>query len=453
MAQKYRIEDIALKDLHPNIGQLEGLPKNPRLIRDPKFKKLVKSIEDDPEMLELRELIVYDTTDERGFVIIGGNMRYEALRKLGYKTAPCKVLPDGFPMDKLRRIVLKDNSSFGENDFDALINEWSMDEIEAAAIDIPEIADPVTDEAEAVKDDEYDVEANTPKKATSRLGDVYILGGHRLICGDSTMPTTLEALMGDKQADLLVTDPPYNVDYKAKGKMKIANDNMADTSFVAFLTDAFENANANMKPGAAGYIWHADSQGFNFRTACQNTGWQIRQCLIWNKNSLVLGRQDYQWKHEPCLYFFKEGAAHYFVDKRNLTTVIQQESDIDSMSKQEMRDLLKRIYSDELPKTVIDCNKPAKNPDHPTMKPCPLIGQLIANSSRRNDIVLDIFGGSGTTLIAAEQLQRRCFMVEYEPIYVDVIIKRWEELTGKQARLVCNIFDGEELPETNQNQA
>lgn len=445
MAQKYRTEDIALKDLHPNVGQLDGLPKNPRLIRDPKFRKLVKSIEDDPEMLELRELIVYDTQDERGYVIIGGNMRYEALRKLHYKTAPCKVLPAGFPMDKLRRIVLKDNSSFGETDFDALVNEWNIEEIEAAAIDIPEIADPVTDEAEAVKDDEYDVEANTPKKATSRLGDVYVLGGHRLICGDSTDPTTLEALMGDKAADLLVTDPPYNVDYQAKGKMKIANDHMADANFVAFLADAFANANANMRPGAAGYIWHADSQGFNFRTACQNTGWQIRQCLIWNKNSLVLGRQDYQWKHEPCLYFFKEGAAHYFVDKRSLTTVIQKEQDIDSMSKQEMRDLLKRIYSDELPKTVIDCPKPAKNPDHPTMKPVPLIGQLIANSSRHNDIVLDIFGGSGTTLIAAEQLQRRCFMVEYEPIYVDVIIKRWEELTGKQARLVCNIFDGEEI--------
>lgn len=155
-----------ITQLHPNQGQVEGLPKNPRFIRDPKFKKLVKSIQDDPEMLELRELIVYDTQDERGFVIIGGNMRYEALRKLKYKTAVCKILPHDFPMDKMRRIVLKDNSSFGETNFDDLINDWKPEEIDAAAIDVPDIPDP--EEEEEAKDDGYDVAGNTPKKATSR---------------------------------------------------------------------------------------------------------------------------------------------------------------------------------------------------------------------------------------------------------------------------------------------
>ena len=306
------------------------------------------------------------------------------------------------------------------------------------------MADPHASEEEDAEDDNYDVEANTPKVARSKDGDIYRLGNHRLICGDSTKQEYLDALMDGEQADLLVTDPPYNVDYSAKGKMKIANDNMADANFVAFLTDAFKLANDNLKQGGAFYIWHADSQGFNFRTAAQNVGWQIRQCLIWNKNSLVLGRQDYQWKHEPCLYGWKDGASHYFVDKRSLTTVIEEPKDLEKMSKQEMHDLLEKIFiKQELPTTVIDCDKPARNPDHPTMKPVPLIGRLIANSSRRGDTVLDVFGGSGTTLIAAEQLHRKCRMVEFEPIYVDVIIKRWEELTGSKAVLIRNIHDNE----------
>ena len=250
--------------------------------------------------------------------------------------------------------------------------------------------------------------------------------------------------MDGEPADLLVTDPPYNVDYSAKGKMKIANDNMADENFVAFLTDTFRNADSFMKPGAAFYIWHADSQGLNFRNASRNIGWTVRQCLIWNKNSLLLGRQDYQWKHEPCLYGWKEGAAHYFVDKRNLTTIIERLNDLDGMTKKEMLEILKQLFGGDVPTTVIDCPKPAKNPDHPTMKPVPLIGKLISNSSRMGELVLDIFGGSGTTLIACEQLNRSCRMVEFEPVYVDVIIKRWEELSGEKARLIRNIHEGKE---------
>ena len=220
---------------------------------------------------------------------------------------------------------------------------------------------------------------------------------------------------------------------------------MADAAFVAFLTDTFRNANNAMKPGASFYIWHADNQGFNFRTAAQQTGWQTRQCLIWNKNSFTLGRQDYQWKHEPCLYGWKDGAAHYFTNRRNLATVIENEQDLEKLSKAEMKAILEKIFiQQEIPTSVIDCDKPTRNPDHPTMKPVPLIGKLIHNSSRRKDIVLDIFGGSGTTLIAAEQLHRKCRMVEFEPIYVDVIIKRWEELTGMKAVLVGNIHDGKE---------
>lgn len=436
------------KDLKANHGQCPGIPENPRFIRDNKYKALLKSMAEDPEFLEIREIAVYDrgtdVPEKERYVCMGGNMRYRAAKELGWTSVPCKVIPTDYDPAKIRRFVLKDNSSFGETDWDLLINGFTPDEIASAAIDIPDIADPHASEEEDAEDDNYDVEANTPNVARSKDGDLYRLGNHRLVCGDSTKEEYLDALMDGEQADLLVTDPPYNVDYSAKGKMKIANDNMADANFVAFLTDAFKLANDNLKQGGAFYIWHADSQGFNFRTAAQNVGWQIRQCLIWNKNSLVLGRQDYQWKHEPCLYGWKDGASHYFVEKRSLTTVIEEPKDLEKMSKQEMHDLLEKIFiNQELPTTVIDCDKPAKNPDHPTMKPVPLIGRLIANSSRRGDTVLDIFGGSGTTLIAAEQLHRKCRMVEFEPIYVDVIIKRWEELTGSKAVLIRNLHDNE----------
>lgn len=444
---KIETRQIAISKLHPNNGQLEnnGIPKNPRFIRDGKYKKLIQSIKDDPEMLSLRELIAIDSGDEKtGYIIIGGNMRYRAMKELGYKEAPTKILPSDFPVDKARRIILKDNASFGETDFDALLSDWSIEDISSAAIDIPDIDDPHMEEAEDAEEDNFDVAGNIPKVAQAKDGDIYRLGEHRLICGDSTKQEYINALMDGEMADLLVTDPPYNVDYHhAKGGLnKIANDNMADANFVAFLTDAFTCANDAMRAGAAFYIWHADSQGMNFRAAAAAAGWTTRQCLIWNKNTMVLGRQDYQWKHEPCLYGWKDGAAHYFVDKRNLLTVIEDKKDLDNMSKQEMKDLLEKIFlRQELPSTVIDCDKPQRSADHPTMKPIPLMGRLIANSSRRKDIVLDIFGGSGTTLIASEQLGRKCRMVEYEPIYVDVIIKRWEELTGMKAFLMRNIHE------------
>lgn len=429
---------IKLNDLSTNEGQVEGLPKNPRFIRDNKYAKLVQSIKDDPEMLELRELLVYTTgMTKHPYIIIGGNMRYRAMKELKYSEAPCKILPKDFPMDKLRRIVLKYNSSFGETDFDLLVNEWNMDEIDAAAIDIPDIEEPQAEEK--AKDDNFDVEANIPSKPSSKMGDIYELGDHRLICGDSTKQRYVDALMGNEMADILITDPPYNVNYEGGTGMKIQNDNMDDTMFLYFLHDAFLAANNAMRKGAAFYIWHADSEGYNFRTAAKQIGWKIRQCIIWNKNSLVLGRQDYQWKHEPCLYGWKDGAPHYFVDKRNLTTIIEDElPEIDKMTKEELKNLLRKFQT-EIPVSVINCDKPSKNSDHPTMKPIPLIEQQMLNSSRRGDIVLDIFGGSGTTLITAEQISRKCRMVEFDPKYVDVIIKRWEELTGNKAKLLTNI--------------
>lgn len=406
-------------------------------------------------MLSLRELIVLDSGDKNvGYVIIGGNMRFRAMKELGYKEAPTKILPSDFPVDKARRIILKDNASFGETDFDALLSDWSIEDISSAAIDIPDIDDPHLEEAEDAEEDNFDVAGNIPKVAQAKDGDVYRLGEHRLICGDSTKQEYINALMDGEAADLLVTDPPYNVDYSEKNEAlnradggkriqrDIVSDKMDEEAFVSFLMAAFKNANSVMRAGAAFYVWFADNHFTEVWKSLMSNQLNVKQQLIWNKNNLILGRLDYQMKHEPCLYGWKDGAAHYFVDKRNLVTVIEDKKDLENMSKQEMKDLLEKIFlKQELPSTVIDCDKPQRSADLPTMKPIPLMGRLIANSSRRKDIVLDLFGGSGTTLIAAEQLGRKCRMVEYEPIYVDVIIKRWEELTGMKAFLMRNIHE------------
>ena len=271
---------------------------------------------------------------------------------------------------------------------------------------------------------------------------MYKLGEHRLMCGDSTSSADVQKLMGDEQADCLVTDPPYNVNYggdahsPAAGKHRvIENDNLTDSDFYKFLLAFYENAEMALKPGGSFYIWHADSEGYNFRKALRDAGLQLRQTLIWNKNALVLGRQDYQWKHEPCLYGWKDGAGHYFTSSRSETTVIEDEvPDISKMKKDELVKLLQDVYSQAT--TVIDEMKPSKSDLHPTMKPLRLMAYLIQNSTRKGEIVLDLFGGSGSTLIAAEETKRRCRMMEYDPRYVDVIIQRWEQQTGKKAELL-----------------
>ena len=238
-----------------------------------------------------------------------------------------------------------------------------------------------------------------------KLGDIWQLGKHRLMCGDSTVLGDVEKLMNGVRANMLLTDPPYNVDYEGGSGLKIQNDNMEDAQFKQFLCDAFNAADAVMNDGAVFYIWHADSEGFNFRAACNEIGWQVRQCLIWNKNSMVMGRQDYHWKHEPCLYGWKAGAAHLWNNDRKQTT-------------------------------VIDYDKPQRNGEHPTMKPVGLFDYQIQNNTRADDAVLDLFGGSGTTLIACQQNKRVAYLMELDPHYCDVILTRWERLTGQQAKLI-----------------
>ena len=443
-------QEVALRDIAPNKGQIPGVPKNPRVIRDDKFRLLKKSIEEDPEMLGCREILLYPYQGK--LVIIGGNMRYQALKDLGYKTAIVKILPSEWKAEKLKAIVIKDNSGFGEWDWEALANEWEAAQLADWAVDVPEL-EKIKGDDEA-EEDNYDPSDDLDKPAKSRDGDIYALGRHRLICGDSTDPQIIDILCGNTLVDLILTDPPYNVDYSSKNEMlnkadkgcrvqrDIANDKMADANFRSFLIDAFKAADRHLKPGGVFYIWHAGSEGYNFTGAVRETGWELKQVIIWNKNNMVLGRQDYQWKHEPCLYGWKPGAGHYFIDSRSQLTVYQNEEgkiDYDKLTKAEAIELLKKIG--QLPTDIIDEDKPMRSADHPTMKPLKLMGRCIKNSTRPGEVVLDSFGGSGSTLMACEQLGRVCFTVELDPHYIDVIIKRWEEHTGEKAQYIGNIND------------
>ena len=273
---------------------------------------------------------------------------------------------------------------FNQDDLDELLNVVEVDPVEGNT-------DP-----DAVPD--------APEEPITKPGDLWILGNHRLLCGDSTNPQHLQRLMDGQLADLWLTDPPYNVDYEGGTGLKIQNDNMADGEFRQFLCDVYSTANQVLKPGAAFYIWHADSEGYNFRGAAQDNGWKVRQCLIWLKSSLVMGRQDYQWKHEPCLYGWTDGAAHTWNSDRKQTT-------------------------------ILEFDKPRKNGQHPTMKPVDLFQYQIDNSTKPNQLVLDSFGGSGTTIIACERIRRHARLMELDPAYCDVIVQRWSEFTGKDAVL------------------
>jgi site-specific DNA-methyltransferase (adenine-specific) len=245
---------------------------------------------------------------------------------------------------------------------------------------------------------------DAPEEPVTKLGDLWVLGDHRLLCGDSTDTVALERLMAGANADLWLTDPPYNVNYEGGTGLKIQNDNMKDAEFRQFLKDVYIAANCFLRPGAAFYIWFADVETYNFTGALQDASLKLRQVLIWKKSSLVMGRKDYQFIHEPCLYGWTEGAAHTWNSDRKQTT-------------------------------VFEFDKPRRNGEHPTMKPVDLFQYQMANSTKPGDIVLDSFGGSGTTMIAAERINRKARLMELDPRYCDVIVKRWEDFTGKKAIL------------------
>ena len=404
------------------ITKIHPYEKNPR-INDNAVEAVKESIK---QCGYISPIIV----DENN-VVLAGHTRLKAIKELGWKEVEV-IRKDNLTEEQKRKYRILDNktSEYAEWDYELLKGE--LEGLDFNGFDFEWGI--VEDEPE-VEEDDYDIDKKLEeiKEPQAKLGDVYQLGNHRLMCGDSTNPVDVDELMNGEYADLLLTDPPYNVDYEGSDGQKIENDKMEDASFRQFLVQAFQNADTALKNGGGFYIWHADSEGYNFRGACHDIGWKVRQCLIWVKNSFTFGRQDYKWQHEPCLYGWKEGSAHYFIEEYNHPTIIEQEINLDKLKKDDLKKILEDIMYSDTPSTIIRENKPLKNDLHPTMKPIKLLAYLLKNSSERGQKILDLFGGSGSTMIACEQLNRQCYMMEYDPKYVDVIINRWEEYTGKKA--------------------
>jgi DNA modification methylase len=343
--------------------------------------------------------------------IIAGHGRVLAAQQIGIAEVPCMVA-EGWTEAQRRAYVIADNklalnAGWDDDalrveleelrglDFDLSLTGFDDDEIELL---IPDV------DGESKVDEESVPPTET--HAVTAAGDIWSLGKHRLMCGSATNINDMELLCDGASVDMWLTDPPYNVAYtgKTKDALQIKNDSMSDNDFRQFLRDAYVTADCVMKPGAVFYIWHADSEGYNFRGAAMDAGWTVRQCLIWEKSALVMGRQDYHWKHEPCLYGWKGGAGHLWASDRKQTT-------------------------------ILSFDRPNRNGEHPTMKPVALFEYQMLNNTNGGDIVLDSFGGSGTTMIAAEKNGRVAFLMELDPIYCDVIVRRWQEFTGKDAVL------------------
>ena len=429
-------EKINIELLDPNTGQIPGVPRNPRKWTRRALEQLANSMKDTPELTEARGCIVAPWKGR--FVVLGGNMRLAAARAhLDWTELMCAVLPANTDVDRLRQIVQKDNSSFGEFDYDILRKEWLDFGYDYQSWGLHFDTKELEMEEEA-KDDNFDVDRALEgiKVTKTQRGDVWQLGQHFLMCGDSTSAEDVAKLMDGTLADLSVTDPPYNVDYTGKTaeKLKIGQDKMSNSAFHDFLVAAFSRMNEALKPGAANYVFFACKEVRNFVDAYIEAGFLYKQLLIWVKNMITLTRSDYQWQHEPCIYGWKDGAPHYFTDDRTLRTVVDQWPDFDKMDKAALRDFCKRVFDkDALATDIVREDKPTRNAEHPTMKPIPLMGRFVRNSSRRGGQVIDLFGGSGSTLMACEQLGRTCRTMEYDPKYCDVIITRWEKYTGRKA--------------------
>lgn len=432
------------------LSDLKAADYNPRKAltpEDSEYQKIKRSIE---EFGYVDPIII----NEDG-TIIGGHQRCTVLKDLGYEEVDVVVVSLDKQREKALNIAL--NKITGEWDelklkdllLDLDLGDYDISLTGFESEELTDLVDRLAIEPEAI-DDDFDesemLEQISEPKTT--LGDVWKLGRHRLMCGDSTSQEDVATLMKGELADLIITDPPYNVNYGDKAEMldtylqkghrnnsRIKNDNMDNESFYSFMLQIYQSAYEFMREGAAIYVFHAESTGHIFRQAFLDAGLKLSQCLIWEKNTFVLGRQDYQWRHEPCLYGWKEGAAHYFINDRTQDTVILEDDvDFEAMKKAELVAYIKdlhRKYKDQT--SVIYENKPARNDIHPTMKPVTLVGRLMSNSSKSGWNVLDLFGGSGSTLMAAEQLGRTAFLMELDEKFCDVIVKRWEEYTGQSA--------------------
>lgn len=362
---------------------------------DLEYEKLKRSI----EQFGYVEPVIWNKITGR---VVGGHQRLKVLLDMGITEVECVVIEMDEEKEKALNIALNKISGDWDKDKLALL----IADLQGADFDVsltgfePAELDALFKDSlkDGIHDDDFDVDAELQKPAVTRLGDVWTLGRHRLVCGDTTKADTFTALMDGKLANLVVTDPPYNVNYEGTAG-KIKNDNMGNEAFYDFLLAAFMNTEAAMAQDASIYVFHADTEGLNFRKAFSDAGFQLSGCCIWKKPSLVLGRSPYQWQHEPVLFGWKKKGKHNW-------------------------------YADRKQTTIWEFEKPKKNADHPTMKPIALLAYPIMNSSLTNCIVLDPFGGSGSTLIACEQSDRICFTIELDEKYCDVIVKRYIEHAG-----------------------
>nr|DAK92941.1 MAG TPA: adenine specific DNA methyltransferase [Caudoviricetes sp.] len=346
----------------------------------------------------------------KDMTVIGGHQRLKVLKEMGIVEVECIIVDLDKTNEKALNIALnKIQGDWDEEKLEALLQELKLEDFDTnlTGFDFDEV-DEILKDVNGSKEDDFDVDSayEEIEEPITKPGDVWILGKHRLMCGDSAQKEDVMHLMNNQDADMLLTDPPYNVDYvgKTSEALKIKNDNMSDNQFYEFLKKVFENMYSVTKEGASIYVFHADTEGLNFRKAFKDAGYKLAECLIWKKDCFVMGRQDYQWQHEPILYGWKEGAAHHFINDRTQST-------------------------------ILEFDRPRQSSLHPTMKPIDLVARLLKNSSKENDKILDLFGGSGSTIIAAEQLNRNCYTMELDPKYCDVIVKRWESLTNKEAIL------------------
>lgn len=391
--ETFKISDLSTYHKNPRRGDVDAIAES--LKARGQYRPIVVNV---------------GTHASHDYEILAGNHTYLAAKKLGWKTIQATTVD--VDDDQAAQIVLADNrladlGGYDDETLSALLSDVSsLDGLGWSQDDVDELAAALEPERDDSEVEDVEVPDDAPQRV--KRGEIWVLGEHRLMCGDSTKPEDMRKLLGGGEADLWLTDPPYNVAIvgKTKKHLTIENDSWAnDDEFVEFLRKAFVTALDVLKPGCAFYVWFAQTQAENFLAAADKAGMTIRQTLIWAKSTFSLGRQDYQWKHEPCLYGWKDGASH-------------------------------RWFSDRKQTTVLEFEKPARNAEHPTMKPVPLMAYEIRNSSRVGDTVLDSFGGSGSTLMACEQTGRKCVTMELDPHYCDVILKRWEDYTGQKAERI-----------------
>ncbi|MFA5161879.1 MAG: DNA modification methylase [Elusimicrobiales bacterium] len=385
-----------LKPEYIPVGKIKPNPQNPRVIKDEAFKRLCASLCEDRDYFEARPILV-----NKDMVIFAGNQRYRAAVEIGMKEVPVIVM-DNPEMEAKR--MLRDNISAGDWDMDILANDFDADFLRDVGFSDDELG--ALGNESLLDEDKLDEVPDKPETAITKPGDLWLLGDHRLLCADSTSNAAIARLMGGAKADMIFTDPPYGIAYvgKTKKRLTIQNDAMSDADFSAFLGKAFSAMRKVCDGGTPYYVCHADGKTMLFRQALMDNGFEVKQTVIWAKQSFVLGRQDYQWQHEPILYGWAAGASH-------------------------------KWYGGRAETTVWEINRPTRSEEHPTMKPVELCARAIRNSSRKDDTVLDLFGGSGSTLIACEHTGRKACLCEIDLLYTDVIVKRWEQATGKKAEV------------------